>query len=211
MFAYCGNNPVCNSDATGMLHIREGTGGSPGYVGSPGESGGKPVSRFSVVWPTNWPNMSTAVASATVVAGIALLDFSIDSLRRERFAIRKRENVTAVAITTAPTRPSNAKYYGADIYGGQWKKVTPPMTYEEALLWTTATAASHVYGKGANWGLYTLNGSDAYAIAWELGCGFEPIHDPPRKGEYRHYHIYQRTLVGEYKGFHSWYGSIYRG
>ena len=152
MFAYCGNNPVCNSDATGMLYVREAGGGS-GYVGSPGVGGGSPVSRSSAVWPTNWPNMSTpAVASATVVAGVALLDFSTDSLRRETFAIRKRENVTAVAITIAHARPSNAKYYGADRWGGKWKKHMPPMTYEEAIAWIESTAASHVYGRQTCWG-----------------------------------------------------------
>ena len=84
----------------------------------------------------------------------------------------------------------DAEYYGADRWGGEWKIVTPPMTYDEAKVWTATTAAMHIYGKGASWELYTMEHGDALAMAWDLGLGGIPIHDYGRPGEFSHYHVF---------------------
>ena len=46
-------------------------------------------------------------------------------------------------------------YYGADIRGGTWKKVTGAMTLSQAVAWVKTTASKKVYGKNASWGVYT--------------------------------------------------------
>ena len=107
--------------------------------------------------------------------------YGIDELRAETIAIRKLqalEDAQAVAITVSITQSNEAVYYGADMKGGTWKIVTPPMTYQETKAWVILTALTQSYGKGANWGLYTSKSFDACTMAWDLGLGGMPISIP---------------------------------
>ncbi len=59
--------------------------------------------------------------------------------------------------------------------------------------------------------LNTAENKDAFEMAWDLGFGGIPLLDPPKVGEYSHYHVFGRNLFGIYKHFHVWYGSVYGG
>ena len=113
----------------------------------------------------------------------------------------------AVKDIVLPSPNNDAVYYGADIYGGTWKKVTGPLSSEEAILWVETTASSNVYGKSAPWGLYTESSTDAFFMAAVLGKGL-PVPDTGNIGEYSHFHVHGRVLKNKYKHFHVWYGEL---
>ena len=57
-------------------------------------------------------------------------------------------------------------------------------TYYKLLASKLFSISMHIYGKGATWGLYTMEHGDAHAMAWDLGLGGMPIHDYGRPGEF---------------------------
>lgn len=128
---------------------------------------------------------------------------------------REKEETTVIADAKAITDNRSAVYYGADIVGDatgekKWRIQTGPMDYYTAVEWVYTTAASHVYGKGASWGLYTENQNDAAQMAISLG-GVGPVLHEQGLNEYPHYHVNSMVLFGQYKHFHIWFGSIYAG
>ena len=148
-----------------------------------------------------------AIAVTTVVAATALAE----KIKQKSEAKEETEEKTATSDS------SDAVYYGADIWGGTWKKVTGPMNMEEALAWVYATAFTknafgrYTYGKGAAWGIYTQNREDAILFALRLG-GIDTldtlVSHSLKNGEYPHYHLPGHKF-GRYEHFHIWYGSIY--
>ena len=204
MFAYCGNNPICNTDSAGMLFERSvGVGG--GGLAYAGGLGCKEV----------------GVAAGLMAATTAVLQgISIQSLQAEKFALyafnrtaaKTETQEKAIAIPNIIiTTSGEAAFYGIDLRGKTWKYVTPPMTYQQAKAWTVLTAVARIFGKGSKWGLYTSEQSDAYAMAWDLGFGRPPELDPGKIGEHSHYHVFGRDLFGIYEHFHVWFGPIIEG
>lgn len=217
MFAYCGNNPIVNTDAQGMQYERSaglGYGGasfSYDGIGS-GSTGGTYNGTHS-------GNTTTTSTYSTIAATVILTDsvryfLTTVSLRSEMIALRKYnqtiaiEEEASVAIAIFSTSTQNDVYfYGADMVGGTWKTVTGPLSADEAKVWV----ASRLYGKRSKWGLYTANQHDALQMAWDLGLGLPPIPHLDRLGEYPHYHVGDFLLWGQYKHFHVWFGSINGG
>jgi len=66
-------------------------------------------------------------------------------------------------------------------------------------------------GKGAKWGIYTIEGADAMQMAWDLEGALPPILHANRPGEHDHYHVNGFDLFGVYKHFHVWYGAVNGG
>jgi len=199
IFAYCGNNPVIYRDTAGTMYERT--------VGGGGGGGGLAYAGGYA------PNSTTSQHPVPLVIPLfpPSTTYDIETLRAEIIAIqneRELEETQVVALTEVNTDSNSATFYGIRIYDGKWIVETPPMTYQEAKVWCVISAVAHSYGRRTKWGLYTVENDDAFAMAWDLGFGGLPIPDPPKPGEYAHYHVFGRYLFGFYKHFHVWYGAI---
>lgn len=146
----------------------------------------------------------TSVAAAGVISRSDVLTSPVDIKTKKEAALSNVAEHTKVEKLTQ----EQSVYYGADIVGGVWKVVTPPMNYETAVAWVYSTAEIGIYGKSTSWGIYTKNEADAYALAVALGGPLPMLHTN-RAGEYPHYHVAAMIFFGRYKHFHIWYGAIY--
>ena len=98
--AYCSNNPVANSDHTGMLNERTAGGGAGGgYVGS-GYSGGNglPAGQFGQYFPSIRNEPSTS-ATDVVVPLVITTTYAINELKVEKIALKRSER-SQVVVTT---------------------------------------------------------------------------------------------------------------
>ena len=187
LFAYCGNNPINNSDPTGNASIAAGLGL------------GAMVKGFLA-------GAAAILGMVGAAAAAKKASTSIASYRRSAQTGVKTESVEVPIVDERRYDPEPL-YFGADTYGGTWKTVTSAMTLDDAVAWTEMIAASQVYGKNAAWGLYTYRQEDAMIMAQIL---FPDGYLLPEgeKNQFAHYHPYSRVFRGKYKHFHVWYGEI---
>ena len=185
LFAYCNNNPVNYTDASGK----------------------------SAVTSTSWllPLLALLDGATPFLEFVALC--IVGAAVITRYIEKEKAESIAIADSIVSTGEQQAVYYGADIIGDltgkkEWRLRTGPMDYETAIGWVYATAASETYGKNASWGLYTSNQDDASDMAVALG-GIGPCLHENRINEYPHFHVLGMLLFGKYKHFHIWYGSMY--
>ncbi len=185
MFAYCLNNPVNYTDASGETGI------------------------MAAGWLVPLLALVDALTPFLEIVAICLVGVTVINEYKER----EQSKSIAISDTLVSKDDQQAVYYGADIVGDstgkkEWRIRTGPMDYETAISWTYATAASGIYGKNASWGLYTPNQNDASDIAVALG-GVGPCLHENRINEYPHFHVLGMLFLGKYKHFHVWYGSMY--
>ena len=151
---------------------------------------------------------SLGVPVAVAIGSAVAADLTIGALRKEVSFIRQRDIAAEdEKEAPAPIRQNSTVYYGADIYGGTWKIVTPPMNYDAAIAWVISIANSGVYGKRASWGVYTKTNQDAGSFVQFFDKGI-PIHHDGKAGEFPHYHVSGYTFMGKYEHFHVWYGIL---
>ena len=208
MWAYCLNNPVCRYDTSGRLweEIQE-------LIGFIADSIGNAINSFAPVYavcgtlPFIDGPLPIGDAVGLALAAIVTLGATgygiCQGVKAYDQAIAKSEEKDTVSIPKHKTY-----FYGADIQGGIWKKVTGPMGPLESAVWVASSAISGRYGKGASWGLYTEKKKDAAGMARVLGGLRKPKHDFGKVGQYSHYHVASRKLFGKYKHFHVWYGTL---
>lgn len=185
MFAYCLNNPVNYTDASGETGIM-----AAGWL--------VPLLALVDALTPFLEFVALCLVGATVIT---------------KYIEREKAESIAIADSIVSTGEQQAVYYGADIVGDltgkkEWRLRTGSMDYETAIGWAYATAASGTYGRNASWGLYTPNQDDASNIAVALG-GIGPCLHENRINEYPHFHVFGMLLFGKYKHFHVWYGSLY--
>ena len=191
MFAYCNNNPIINSDPTGML-LQKDAGG--GYFGGYNGGGGgglalaDPASGHIVrpATPTSIPLFIPYIPSTTT--------YDIDILRSETIAIRnrlcvqKKAKAKAEALAITETRTNLPQYYIAEIIEGN---VAPlmPLSYRDAQLWVAV---------GGN--LLCVNHAAAIAIVkFYPSAKWDGRHGCPDSGYLNHYHL------SSAHGNHIWY------
>ena len=195
LFAYCGNNPVGRVDPDGQSWIDAFVGVITGWKVA--------YAGVGAIAAVDGPLPFGDIAAA---AGAALITVAAVFVATYQYATAPKDKVESESIPAPPS--SEAIFYGADRYGGEWKYVTGPMTFEEAAVWVHANATAHTYGKSTVWGLYTPYENDAFQMAMLLGNGQIPIFDFPKEGLYPHYHVAGRDLFGTYSHFHVWFGTI---
>ena len=187
MFAYCGNNPITHVDYTGYIYLEN----KSDLVGVYGGGG----SIISLLFPFTWlPSLF----------GFETYEY------RESLALDEEDAELATATIT-PQTSQQPVYYGIDLYGGQFHMTTDPMTFDEAIVWATATAASGRYSTREAWGLYTTNQIDAMTIAMCLGVSGPVSLDEASRNHLAHFHTSNRVIVDNNrichcaKSFHVWY------
>ena len=170
MFAYCGNNPVANSDHTGMLDERTAGGGAGGgYVGS-GYSGsnGLPAGQLGQYFPSI-RNEPTTSATDVVVALVITTTYAINELKAEKIALKRSERSQVVATTEL-----------AKITRDDKKPVIfpeNPLLFQPSFLLPIPYAGSY-NGPSIKW---FLPGTKVEVFRWDANCNH--ANGP-------HYHIY---------------------
>ena len=204
MFAYCGNNSVVRIDFPGQLwqefwnSFTQTLQQANGYFTVA-------VGVYQIDTPA--PGPADAASGILIIGGIIIcaLIASYDA------------STTAVEEITEVKYDTPAIYYGADTYGGDWKKVTKPMTLLDALAWVKSTAfttdefGKYRYGKHTSWGIYTEKAEDAInfgMILVGLSSAESLVFHRNIVGLYNHYHL-PGFSYGRYEHFHIWFGSIY--
>ena len=206
LFAYCSNNPVNCSDPTGEVALEcvilgiaavafIGTGMMLGAVGAQ-------TASQQLQGKIHYAPSESKLSSLYHMHNSSAIQIAPSSTAAIRSEEKEQEKAAIGSLT------SRAPFCGADIVGGTWKIVTGPMSYQEALVWIDTTAAAHIYGRNASWGLYSTNRSDALTMATILGFGKLPIFHVGEYGQFSHYHVDGYNLFGTYKHFHLWYGTI---
>ena len=213
MFAYCGNNFMNLVDPTGEFwselwqFIQTAAAEIGNTIASltPAYAGCGTIAICDGPFPFG---DAIGLAGAALIT-IGAIGYGINNAwHSPPIAASKTEKAIISNITGA--NRNQPVFYGADLYGGDWKIVTEAMDFNTALAWVTATAAGGIYGKNASWGVYTQEYGDAMALAAALGGG-SPCWHGNNMGQYNHYHVAGMLLFGEYKHFHVWYGNLYTG
>ena len=205
LYAYCSNNPVNCSDPTGRVALEcvilgiataafIGTGMILGAVGAQ-------VASQQLQGKIHYTPSESKLSSLYHMHNSSAIQIAPSSAAAIRSEEKEQEKTAIDSLT------SRSPFCGADIVGGTWKVVTGPMSYQEALVWIDTTAAAHIYGRNASWGLYSTNQSDALTMATILGFGKPPIFHAGEYGQFPHYHVGGYNLFGTYKHFHLWYGT----
>ena len=210
MYAYCGNCPITKADVSGSkwMDIDGGVGGGGGVLVSIGTK--EVIKHISKALSVAAEYVASAVAGAT-----ARYVYSQQTAEEQKSTSSTLVDVTIAEKTDTSPEPL---YFGAAITGTNssakmWHITTSAMTYSEARQWVDLTADTHIYGKNASWGLYTMNSSDAKKMA--LDCFDTSIgnkgdvrmehHNP---GEYEHFHP-PGHVYKNYQHIHFWYGQPY--
>ena len=142
---------------------------------------------------THSPMISTAVPTASVPISI------------EEIAVAEVAN-----IKTANKYETDKIYYGIDLRGKTFKRVTKAMDFKETLAWITLSGLSKKFSRGSCWGVYTEQQIDAAILASFLSNGNLPEHHYEYEiGHYNHYHTTLHDLFNYFKRFHIWYGKPY--
>ena len=188
MFAYCGNNPINNVDPAGTYYcqVKE---NRTACVGSFGVSGDALASMFFLV------SFVESIQAMTQSATVAKED----------------EDTKAQTIVTTSSQNNEAKFYGVDLYGGTFRTITPPMSFDTALTWAYVTAASHRYSSRQSWGIRTEKSKDAIQMAIALTPVGPVVYDPanPKRGHLGHFHTAYRCIGTECAhSFHVWFDEL---
>ena len=197
MFVYCLNNPVQFLDSYGQFATAyyDEARDRLNVFNDIGRGGGGHRSGSSAV--------GAAVAGAATGVVIGTVAVAAASTPKEK------EEAKAEAIAATKTANNNAVYYGIDFFGGSMRPVTGPMTFSQADIWATATAASAQYSPRAAWGLYTKDPTDAFSMAIWLGLDPGVVRfDSPKSDRYLpHYHTADKSIHGiPAPSFHLWFG-----
>ena len=199
MFIYCGNNPIMYADPSGessaiayAFHkiLEE-------IIEETVKVAIKGIGTLLVAYGAN-KIAENVISHAN--------SFAFDFASEYNYSDTKSQEKT-VAIPNSQNFP-HAVFYGADLRGGNWKKVTDAMSYEDAKIWVITSSVSGIYGKSSSWGLYTYSGNEAAKMAWDLGNGNVPIFHKQKPNIYPHFHVNGFTLFGKHEHFHLWYGEL---
>ncbi len=151
------------------------------YVDNEGNSAVAAVMGFS--WITA---IDGFLPIADIILGLGLaVAIAYDAINSNSDS--KAESETKVDDDT------EAVFYGVDMHGKIWKRVTGPMSPLEAMCWVDFQSFNRRYGSGATWGLYTEEKDDALTMATILSKGSYPILEG-KVGEYPHYHVSGRDF-----------------
>ena len=197
MFAYCGNNPVNAVDYTGNQMCVCSDYDWDCYYGGGGGGGGivsfwllGVIIDFFTSSQDPVPNVTTPATWAQAIPksksqSISIADEKVEDGQQEAYYIG------CIAHKNLPLI-----------------MVTEPMTFWEAYDWAMSASRFSEYGKGKNWGLYTMKEDDAFMIAYTLGSFLPPIHEFAGigSGMNNHYHVYGHDFQSYFKHFHVWYG-----
>ena len=194
LFAYCGNNPINNSDPTGNASIAAGLGL------------GAMVKGFLA-------GAAAILGMVGAAAAAKKASTSIASYRRSAQTGVKTESVEVPIVDERRYDPEPL-YFGAQYRGNsagqkQWETTTPAMTLEQTKIWIDQQEILGFYGKQASWGVYTPRQQDALLLATEIFPDGILVHTG-KSGEYNHFHNATQIFRGRYKHFHIWYGALER-